>query len=251
MPKNKPCINCGEHTSAMYCGKCGQAQNLPPLTISQILHDIWDTITLVNSPLKRTFSQLWRRPGSFVVNYTKGQRVGFLKPTTFFIMILAIYVLLIPYMLEQNFSEMTQDLTKLRGQDQAVNEFIKENIPQIRQGIQKGINFFYFLLPFALAFYMPKKPFDPNRGIVVYAAFYYVGMTMVISLPFLFLSIFFQPFISMRLLIAVVYLVFAFWRLYKTSLKQSMLSIFLRVVMAYLTYIFLIALGIVVWMLAK
>lgn len=252
MKNSEPCINCGQPTSDPFCGKCGQAQSLPPLTTRQILKDTWNTITLVNSPLKRTLKHLWKCPGSFVIQYTQGKRVDFLKPTTFFIMILAMYVLLIPYILEHNFSELTQDLSTTsnqRVQDQAIREFMKENIPEIRQGIQKGINFFYFLLPFALAFYMPKKQLEPNRGLVIYAAFYFVGMTMVLSLPLLFLAIFFQPFISLRLLVAVLYLIYAFWRLYKLVHPINIFSIAIRVMAAYLTYIFLVSVGIVLWML--
>lgn len=250
------CINCNKEVNTQFCGFCGQSQNITSLTSREYLSQLINTIALVNSPLKKTVIALWECPGRFVHNYAKGQRVGFLSSASFFIMLLALYVIIVPLTIDANLSQAafgnTETSLSDAQQSNSVSAFnyIKNNTSELKEFIKQGVNFFYFFFPFTLYFYMPKKSFANEKGVLFSAAFYYVAMSLLMAIPFLLLSLLYQPLLIGRFIVAIVYLTFAFNRFYGVIEKHSIFSLLIRVLLAYLTYLLFVGLIMSGWIIS-
>jgi hypothetical protein len=251
------CINCNREVETPFCGHCGQSQQPTLLTNRAFLKQLINTISLVNSPLKKTVLALWQSPGVFVHNFAKGKRVGYLNSVSFFIMLLALYVIIAPLIIDFNLSQFSmgvaQNTSAERQPSRAISvmNYIRENAGELKEFIKQGINFFYFFFPFALYFYMPKNPLAKEKGLLLSAAFYYVAMSLLMAVPFLLLSLLYQPLLVGRFLVATIYLTFAFHRFYREIKKHSVFSLLVRVLMSYLTYLLFVGLIMSTWIISR
>lgn len=88
------CKNCHYSFVGKFCSNCGQKAGVGELTLHDVVHETWHSITHTDSGILRLLKDLLLRPKSVYLNYFSGQRKTFFSPVTFFIITAAILLLL-------------------------------------------------------------------------------------------------------------------------------------------------------------
>ena len=86
------CRNCGAVVDGAWCGACGQRARVERITFPGLLRGLAEQVVSVDSKLLRTFVALVRRPGEFVREWLLGRRVGFAKPLSYYLLVVALNV---------------------------------------------------------------------------------------------------------------------------------------------------------------
>lgn len=81
------CPNCAAALTTHFCPHCGERSlDERELTVRGLAHQIFESITSVDSKLIRSLERLVRRPGDLTVAFLKGQRTPYLGPVPLFFM---------------------------------------------------------------------------------------------------------------------------------------------------------------------
>ncbi len=91
------CPSCSSEFRGDYCSVCGEQRLTPELrSMKQILKDVFEEFTSVDSKLIKTLKVFLLYPGRYERNFHDGRRVNYLKPITLFLLINVIFVFLSP-----------------------------------------------------------------------------------------------------------------------------------------------------------
>ena len=132
------CLNCGAHTAGPYCGGCGQAARTARLSFPRLLRESLSGILSFDSATLRTLRALVSRPGSFVREYLLGQRVGYVAPLRYYLLVVALNV---------GASALLQHPSARAVPAEAERSFWDENLVQV----QIALAFALIMLPLAVA----------------------------------------------------------------------------------------------------
>ncbi|EMR03525.1 DUF3667 domain-containing protein [Cesiribacter andamanensis] len=89
------CIHCGEAVTTPYCGSCGQRKGVPKLSWASLLHELGTRWLGFDNQFARTWRDLSLRPGRVIHCYLAGDRVRYLGPFSYYIVVTALVLLLI------------------------------------------------------------------------------------------------------------------------------------------------------------
>ena len=79
------CANCEAPLNGQYCALCGQRARARMITVWQLLREVSEVLTTLDSRLWRTLSSLLFRPGRVTADYLKGRRVRYAPPLRMFL----------------------------------------------------------------------------------------------------------------------------------------------------------------------
>ena len=68
------CKNCNNSFVGKFCNNCGQKASVGELTLKDILHETWHSITHTDNGILRLLKDLFFHPKSVYLNYFAGQR---------------------------------------------------------------------------------------------------------------------------------------------------------------------------------
>jgi hypothetical protein len=79
------CANCEAPLAGQYCAVCGQRSRTRMITLWQLLREVSEVLTTLDSRLWRTLSTLLFRPGRLTADYLKGRRARYAPPLRLFL----------------------------------------------------------------------------------------------------------------------------------------------------------------------
>ena len=79
------CANCDAPLAGQYCAVCGQRSRARMITLWQLLREVSEVLTTLDSRLWRTLITLLFRPGRLTADYLKGRRARYAPPLRLFL----------------------------------------------------------------------------------------------------------------------------------------------------------------------
>jgi Protein of unknown function (DUF3667) len=105
---DRPCLNCGDESTGIYCPQCGQRKVDVRVSLRRMLVEVLDDQLSLNSTLPRTLGALFLRPGHLTREYVQGRIVRYIPPFRLYLvssLLFFILVPLVPGVAEINFGE--------------------------------------------------------------------------------------------------------------------------------------------------
>lgn len=142
------CINCGEEASTQYCGLCGQPMQVPQLKWNVLLDELNQRVLGVDNRFMRTIIDCTIRPGKVVSTFISGNRMKYVSPVGYFLILLTIYITVMS-ITDINMLSFTQasenaaiDTDKMEG----INGFIFSNFRMISLALMPLVILSIYLL---------------------------------------------------------------------------------------------------------
>lgn len=88
------CLNCGAVLSENYCARCGQKSTVKRLSWHSLAEEVFHFFTHIEKGFLKTTFELIVHPGKVSKNYLDGKRKIYHKPVSFFIIWVAIYLVI-------------------------------------------------------------------------------------------------------------------------------------------------------------
>lgn len=88
------CLNCGTALTGPYCPTCGQDARVRRLTLRKLLHDAPHPLFRPDRGIRPTLTGLLLRPGKTINGYLDGQRIRYMNPLAFVLLMAAAAVAL-------------------------------------------------------------------------------------------------------------------------------------------------------------
>lgn len=196
-------MNCGAEISTKYCPYCGQ-EKIKRLEVKTIVHEVTHGIFHWDNSILSTFKLLLTKPGYFVKEYVSGKRKSSVKPFSFYLFFLTIYVLLFHWMSGRYFTFYNTSLS-LSGSKLS-------KVIMIQHLVSANINYLCFLLPLVFAFFLKlflKKNTGINYAESLVFSFYTFAMVLIFGTVIMLLSMIDIKIWNLRLVISFIYLSFA------------------------------------------
>ena len=159
MGKDK-CINCQTEYMGTYCYNCGQKQ-VSRLTFKRLFGEIQTFAIGFDSRFIRTVKDLMIRPGFVVKEYIRGNRVRYMSPVGYYILIITASLLMFP-LFGYDLMEYSAEMSRSWGIETPTEQ--QEQIHYLLSLFMINIKFFIFLLiPFSailLKLFFRKSEFN-------------------------------------------------------------------------------------------
>ena len=94
----RPCAHCGLPVETPFCSSCGQRKDVASISWSSLLHELGTHWLGLDNQFARTFLGLTLRPGKVVRAYLAGDRIRYLGPVGYYIIITAVVLLLLSFL---------------------------------------------------------------------------------------------------------------------------------------------------------
>lgn len=91
--EEKECVNCGEIVTQNFCANCGQKKNVSALTWRSVLLEVSGKWFGTDNRFYRTFTHLWLAPSQVITTYLNGNRVRYIGPLAYVVIMTALYLL--------------------------------------------------------------------------------------------------------------------------------------------------------------
>ncbi len=88
------CNNCNTNFESKYCSNCGQKSAVGELTLKDLFHEFWHSITHTDRGVLKLIKDLAVRPKQVYLGYFSGQRKTYFSPVTFFILAATLVLLI-------------------------------------------------------------------------------------------------------------------------------------------------------------
>lgn len=210
------CVNCGLHTDTGYCPDCGQKMDVQKMSMKRVFEEFLSNWMGFDNRLGRTIAGMTLRPGVVINAYLNGNRVQYISPLAFLLIMTAVLILSfdlfgldVEDFLEQNQSAF-QDVTS-QGQSAQQVKFQHK----VTEFIARNFRFFStILIPFlAIAirpfFRKAKFNFVERLVVVMYMSSHAVWLSVImlgifaatdvlLNVPFIILSLFYYAFVLTR-----------------------------------------------------
>jgi len=229
------CKNCGTEFEGNFCPNCGQRPNNGRIVFRESVRDVLEHYFDFDAPLFRTISGLIISPGKVVKEYIKGRRKSYSHPFRYFILVLAIYLIiknLIDFDPIKTFSEVMG----------------ARKMPNPNALSTRGSNFFSnhinaFLLIYAFTIAVFAKLFNRKSGFyfVEYLSlgFFIVAQYMFFSI-FITLSTIISPyFFLLNYFLILVYPSYVLIHFHEGKILSRIFKAFTVSVLAWLLYAFM------------
>lgn len=89
------CVNCGDAVSTAYCGACGQPRKVRSISWKGLWEEMDNHWLGTNNRFTRTLIHLITKPQQVVQSYLQGNRVQYLGPLSYYLIITALILLLL------------------------------------------------------------------------------------------------------------------------------------------------------------
>ena len=89
------CKNCGRAVSDQFCSHCGQRADVARISVVYVLQEAFHFLTNIQHRFFATSWRLLRSPGIVVDEFIDGQRTKYQSPVSYFLVWIAIYVLIL------------------------------------------------------------------------------------------------------------------------------------------------------------
>lgn len=229
------CNNCGTKFKGNFCPNCGQRPNSGRIVFKETVRDVLEHYFDFDAPLFRTVKGLITNPGNVIQEYIHGKRKKYSHPFRYFILVLAIYLIV------KNISgfDPIQTFGEILGAREA---------PDPNSVITKGSNFFSnhinsFLLiyAFTIAFFSKLFNLKAQYYFIEYLAFgFFVVAQYMFFLVFVMIASFISPyFFLLNYILVFIYPIYVMVNFYKGNLFLKIFKAFLVSILAWSSYAFL------------
>ena len=94
------CSNCNTLLAGKHCHECGQKAGVHRLTLHDLFHEVWHTLTHTDKGILKLIKDLFAHPVSVYEGYFAGQRKKYFSPILFFLVTAGLLVFLYPYVFD-------------------------------------------------------------------------------------------------------------------------------------------------------
>ncbi|PCJ95430.1 MAG: hypothetical protein COA50_09505 [Flavobacteriaceae bacterium] len=234
------CKNCKQQITSdiKFCKDCGAKVVQKRITVFSLFTDAFQNVFGWDNKFFFTVKTLIKAPNQIFLEYIDGTRKKYMNPIAFLLIGVGISIFL--------FNMFTDDFLNLsRDMSTAQLEFMAENIGgpyesaeyraeqlvqslQIQTYILKYFNLITFLsLPIYtfMAFLVYRKPYNYGEHLVINT--YILGLGFLFTAIFFALSVLINPiFYYLTLFMQFLYYTYAYGKLYKLNIPESILKIF-------------------------
>ncbi len=229
------CKNCGTQFEGNFCPNCGQRLNSGRIIFRESAKDVLEHYFDFDAPLFRTIKGMVTNPGKLIKEYIAGKRKSYSHPFRYFVLVLAIYLVL------KNLLDFDpiQTVSEISGSQRA---------PNPNSVISKASNYFSnhintFLLVFAFTIALFSKLFNLKSKIyfVEYLTlgFFIVAQYMFFSI-FILLGSYISPYVFiLNYLVVFLYPVYVLISFHSGNLALRVLKSVLISILAWVSYAFL------------
>ncbi|EAQ99773.1 DUF3667 domain-containing protein [Maribacter sp. HTCC2170] len=249
------CKNCQTSISeaSKFCDSCGAKVITERLSVKNLWSDVTQNVFGWDNKFFLTIRKLITAPQEILGDYLDGIRKKYTNPITFFAIGMAISIFIFNTF-DEEYLKISLDAAKVQNEWMAENiggqyksvELQKESL-ELNEKIQKGFLKFFniislLLLPLYafIAFLVYRKPYNYAEHLTVTT--YIQGFSFFLSSIFFLVAINTSPFLySISLLCLMFFYCYAYGKLYKLSIGQSIIKfIFFLAIL----FVVIIALGI-------
>lgn len=97
-PRQNQCPSCGQLLYGRYCSHCGEKLLEPhERSLRHLVGEFVGTLFNIDNKFFKAIRQMLRRPGQLSLDYTQGRRRLYLRPSSLFLILVAIYFLFAPF----------------------------------------------------------------------------------------------------------------------------------------------------------
>lgn len=231
------CKNCQKNLidTSYFCANCGAKIVTSRLSTKSIWKNFIDEFFGWDNKFLFTIKSLTLQPEVVFKEYINGTRKKYVAPFVFLAIGTAL-AMLIFNSFSNNYIKISESINETQfeiieeqwGEVKKTDEFNQQKTEQLKksENIQKSIlkyfNIFTFLLiPFytLIAYLVFRKPYNYGEHLIITC--YSQGFLFLVSILFFALSLVLNPIIySFSILIAIVYYLYAYGRLYQLSAKK-------------------------------
>lgn len=229
------CKNCGTKLNGKYCYVCGQEKITKRMSINSLFHDFLHSTFHWESTLIHTVKELAVSPGEFVRSYIDGKRKSYAKPVSFFILTTTVFVIVF-HLFSDNFITFVNET--LVGDKINKPNPMGIDIVAMQHLVLNKINYFYFVIApiFAGWFMLFFRKMKLNFAEALVFSFYTIGMGLFISLFLVLFALINVKFWSFRLIITIVYYVYACVKFSNTNTVTDIFKSIGVVLLTFLTF---------------
>ncbi|MBS1494166.1 MAG: DUF3667 domain-containing protein [Bacteroidetes bacterium] len=182
------CLNCGTKLMGKFCYHCGQEKIVDDSNMKALLKDFFRNSFRWESTYFATIKKLFTAPGIFIKNYIEGKRKPYIKPVTFFILVVSFYIITFHTFSENDFSYMSRTFL---GETSKEIIILGVSVAEFQHFITNKMNYMIFIQPVFYAYFFTlffRKPkIKIAESFIFY--FYIMGAGFLIAALFIFLSL--------------------------------------------------------------
>lgn len=233
------CKNCNTQIASdfKFCNNCGAKVVQKRITVKNLFSNVFQNVFGWDNKFFFTVKTLINSPDKIFHEYIAGTRKKYMNPFAFLVIGMTISIFLfnaftddfLNISKEMNIKQMDFMAEKLGG-DFESTEFRQQQLEQAEQTqsiILKYFNLFTFiLLPVYtfIAFLVYRKPYNYGEHLVINT--YIQGLGFLFTSIFFVLSVLINPiFYFLTLLILFIYYTYAYGKLYKLKIPESILKL--------------------------
>ena len=87
------CLNCGMEYEGNYCSRCGQSHTVGRLSLRRVATELLPDIYNLDNKFMRTCVDLFRRPGTMIMDFVDGKRVRYYKPLPLLFVMASVFII--------------------------------------------------------------------------------------------------------------------------------------------------------------
>ncbi len=227
------CKNCEAQYEGNFCPNCGQKTNEGRIVFRESARDVLEHYFDFDAPLFRTIKGMITNPGKLVREYISGKRKSYSHPFRYYILVLAIYLIL----------KSVTDFDPIETFSQAIGarEMPNPDSPATKasQFFSKHINI--FLVNYALTLALFNKLFNRKAG---YYFVEYLALGFFITAQYIFFSIFITGasvispyFFLLNYLVLIFYPMYVMVSFHKGNLFLRIIKAFFTAILGWLLYV--------------
>ena len=166
------CINCDSPINGNYCSNCGQKAEVLPITWRGLITELSSRWLGADNRIVRTFIGLWRNPKKVINDYLEGNRVKYIGPLSYLVVMSFLYVLSFE-VFGFNPAEMMDEASRMfQAPDQKLSEMQLQFLNDYTQMFSKNMRLLVgAIIPFtalAMSIFYRRRNYLQNFLIVSY-----------------------------------------------------------------------------------
>ncbi|WP_420576569.1 DUF3667 domain-containing protein [Ekhidna sp.] len=183
MANAKTCINCSASVNGNYCIHCGQKTKVLPITWKGLVTELSSRWLGADNRIVRTFIGLWTNPKKVITEYLEGNRVKYIGPLSYLVVMSFLYVL--SFQLTGFTPEEMMDETSrmFQSPDQKLSEKQLQFINDYTQLFSKNMRLLVgVIIPFtalAMTIFYKKRNYLQNFLIISYVVAQLLWVSML------------------------------------------------------------------------
>ncbi|MEQ6168412.1 DUF3667 domain-containing protein [Ekhidna sp. MALMAid0563] len=170
---DKSCINCSSLVTGNYCSNCGQKTEVLPITWKGLITELSSRWLGADNRIIRTFIGLWHNPKKVITDYLEGNRVKYIGPLSYLVVMSFLYVLSFE-VFGFNPTEMMDEASRVfQDPDQELSEKQRQFLNDYTQMFSKNMRLLVgAIIPFtalSMSIFYRRRNYLQNFLIVSYA----------------------------------------------------------------------------------